>query len=131
MPSPFLRLCGNLVLQVLTQPRSDLIGVLVSMHGHCVLGGRHDDFILFTRNHQRAIAVAGKVAAISNFSAHGSPFRTPLGVTTLRHSARRDYENALDCCIACAASRRKRPSPEAQSWPWRPRTRGTRRSARR
>src|ERR1700722_17495167 len=73
MSDPLLRSCRNLVLQVLTKPLSDLVGVLVSMHGHRMLRGGHDDFTLFTRNRQRAIAVAWKVAAISNFSAHASP----------------------------------------------------------
>ena len=82
MAPPLTWLSGNLVLQVLTQPAADLVGVLVPVHGHGMLGGCEQDLVLLTRNGQCATVLARKVSAISNLSAHvPSPFLRHISST--------------------------------------------------
>ena len=54
------RLCGNFVLQVLAQAAPHFVCVLAPIHGGGVLGGRHDDFVLLTRDGQRAAELTKK-----------------------------------------------------------------------
>jgi hypothetical protein len=44
--STLVRLCGSLVFQVFPKPRSDFVGVLVSVHGNRELSGSDDHFVL-------------------------------------------------------------------------------------
>src|SRR4051812_35674718 len=77
----------HLVLEVVAQPAAHCVVVLVAVDRHGMLDGGGHDFVLFTRNRERASGLARKVPAVGNFAAHSSL----LGITSGPGGPRRGF----------------------------------------